>query len=78
MKVIMKMNEFILFSLNYVVEERMFKNFLPDENVRSRMETKISFLDFNLIRLHYWDGQALVTWVLCSRQGRSRFIWLVG
>lgn len=38
------MNEFISFNLNSVVEERMFKNFLPDENVRSLCGGKNFFL----------------------------------
>lgn len=32
------------------------------------MEVKSFFLDCSLIRLQYWDGEVLETWVLRSRQ----------
>lgn len=41
------------------------------------MEAKISSLDCYLIRLQYWDGQALITWVLYLRQDCNRFVWFI-
>lgn len=55
------MIEFIWFSLNSVVEKRVFKIFLSDEKVRSLYGGK-NFLDCSLIRLLYWGGPALLTW----------------